>query len=151
MCYINYHNNNIFVYYTIWHTAECWQVKYERMVAGYNRIWIKLQGSLAGRYITSYRQLRVKELPKVFRWQLEWDSNQRPSAPKAPNTTTQPPHPILCLMVPFFSFLQDSVLQDQALFFSENSVHWIVRDYWIRKLCHRIQTLGLGSRPLTVT
>jgi len=40
---------------------------------------------VAGYYITSYRQLRVKDLPKVPLWWLEWDSNQWPSAP---NTTT---------------------------------------------------------------
>src|SRR6218665_1724509 len=34
---------------------------------------------------THYRQLRVKDLPKVCTWQLEWDSNLRPSGRKAPN------------------------------------------------------------------
>jgi len=32
-----------------------------------------------------YRQLRVKDLPKVPTWWLEWDSNLRPSRGKAPN------------------------------------------------------------------
>jgi len=32
-----------------------------------------------------YWQLRVKDLPKVPMWRLEWDSNQRPSRRKAPN------------------------------------------------------------------
>src|SRR6218665_3854473 len=31
------------------------------------------------------------DLPKVPTWRLEWDSNQRPSAPKAPITTIEPP------------------------------------------------------------
>ena len=34
----------------------------------------------------------MKDLPKVPTWQLEVESNQRPSAPKAPTTTTQPTH-----------------------------------------------------------
>src|SRR6218665_3184030 len=38
----------------------------------------------------SYRRLRVKDLPKVPTWRLEWDSNQRPSAP---NTATEPTPP----------------------------------------------------------
>ena len=32
-----------------------------------------------------YRQLRVKDLPKVRTRRLEWDSNLRPSGRKAPN------------------------------------------------------------------
>jgi len=36
----------------------------------------------------SYRQLRVNYLPKVPTWRLV-GLNQRPSAPKAPNTTNQ--------------------------------------------------------------
>jgi len=32
----------------------------------------------------------VNNLPKVPTWRLEWNSNQRPFAPKAPNTTTEP-------------------------------------------------------------
>src|SRR6218665_1163992 len=32
-----------------------------------------------------YRQLRVKDLPKVPTWRLEWDSNLRPSGRKTPN------------------------------------------------------------------
>ena len=32
-----------------------------------------------------YRQLRVKDLPKVPTWRLEWDSNLRPSGYKAPH------------------------------------------------------------------
>src|SRR6218665_3381740 len=36
----------------------------------------------------SYRQLRVKDLPKVPTWQLEVESNQRPSAPKALTIST---------------------------------------------------------------
>src|SRR6218665_3111174 len=32
-----------------------------------------------------YMQLRVKDLPKVPTWQLEWDSNPRPSGRNAPN------------------------------------------------------------------
>src|SRR6218665_988751 len=43
-------------------------------------------------HITSYRELRVKDLPKVPRERLEWDWNQRPSAPKATNTTTKANH-----------------------------------------------------------
>jgi len=39
-----------------------------------------------GRRVTSYRQLRVKDSSKVPRWRLEVESNQRSSAPKAPNT-----------------------------------------------------------------
>ena len=31
-----------------------------------------------------YRQLWVKDLPKVFTWQLEWDSNLRPTECKEP-------------------------------------------------------------------
>jgi len=30
-----------------------------------------------------HRQLRVKDLPKVLTWRLEWDSNVQPSACKA--------------------------------------------------------------------
>jgi len=37
-----------------------------------------------------YKQLRMKDLPKVPTWRLVWDSNQQPSAP---NTATQPPRP----------------------------------------------------------
>jgi len=29
-------------------------------------------------HITSYRQLRVKDLPKISTWRLEWEPNQRP-------------------------------------------------------------------------
>jgi len=47
------------------------------MIAGYYRSWIYPQCCHTGRHITSYRQLRVKDLPKVPMWQLEWDSNQR--------------------------------------------------------------------------
>src|SRR6218665_1645917 len=47
-----------------------------------------------GRHIRSYRQLRVKDLPNVPTWRLEVESNQRPSAPKAPDTTTQPTTPL---------------------------------------------------------
>ena len=43
-------------------------------------------------HIASYKQLQVKDLPKVPTWQLEWDSHQQPSTPKAPNTTTEPPY-----------------------------------------------------------
>src|SRR6218665_1609070 len=32
-----------------------------------------------------YRQLQVKDLPKVPRWWLEWYSNLQPSVHKAPN------------------------------------------------------------------
>jgi len=39
-------------------------------VAGYYRSRILPQG-IHGRYITSYRQLRVKDLPKVPAWRLE--------------------------------------------------------------------------------
>src|SRR6218665_3030032 len=43
-----------------------------------------------------YRQLRVKDLPKVPSWRLEGDSNPPPSAPKALTPTTchhtPPPH-----------------------------------------------------------
>src|SRR6218665_1600132 len=38
-----------------------------------------------------YRQLQVKDLPKVPTCRLEWDSNQRPSGRKAPNPITEPP------------------------------------------------------------
>src|SRR6218665_1278308 len=38
-----------------------------------------------GCHITSYRQLRVKNLIKVPTWRLEVESNLRPSAPKALN------------------------------------------------------------------
>ena len=47
-----------------------------------------------GCHITSYRQLRVKDLPKVPTWRLEVESNQRPSAPNASDTTTQPTMPL---------------------------------------------------------
>ena len=40
-----------------------------------------------------YIQLRVKDLPKVLTWWLEWDSNLRPSGPKAPNPANEPPCP----------------------------------------------------------
>src|SRR6218665_1172445 len=40
-----------------------------------------------------YRQLRVKDLPKVPTWRLEWDSNLRPSGRKALNPTTEPTRP----------------------------------------------------------
>src|SRR6218665_1230696 len=33
------------------------------------------------------------DLSTVPTWRLEWDSNQRPSTPKVPNTTTEPPCP----------------------------------------------------------
>ena len=32
-----------------------------------------------------YRQMQVKDLPKVPTWRLEWDSNLQPSGWKAPN------------------------------------------------------------------
>src|SRR6218665_163261 len=32
-----------------------------------------------------YRQMLVKDLPKVATWELEWDSKLRPSGRKAPN------------------------------------------------------------------
>ena len=38
-----------------------------------------------------YRQLWVKDLPKVLAWRLEWDSNLRPSGRKAPNPSIDPP------------------------------------------------------------
>ena len=41
-----------------------------------------------------YRQLQVKDLPKVLTWRLEWDSNLRPSGRKALNPTTEPPRPM---------------------------------------------------------
>src|SRR6218665_2228268 len=59
------------------------------MIASYYRSQIYLQVSHAGLRITSYRQLRVKDLPKVPTRRLV-GSNQRPSAPKAPNTTKAP-------------------------------------------------------------
>jgi len=34
--------------------------------------------------VSSHRQLRVKDLPKVATWRLERDSNKRPSSWKAP-------------------------------------------------------------------
>jgi len=39
----------------------------------------------AGCHITSYRELRVKDLPKVLTWWLEWDSNLQASGQKAAN------------------------------------------------------------------
>src|SRR6218665_555119 len=44
--------------------------------------------------MTSYRQLRVKDMPEVPKWRLEVVSNQRPSASKAPNTIPQPTTPL---------------------------------------------------------
>jgi len=44
-----------------------------------------------GRHTTSYRQLRVKDLPKDPTWRLEVESNQRPSAL---TTTPQPTTPL---------------------------------------------------------
>ena len=41
--------------------------------------------SHAGHCITLYKQLRVKDLPKVPTRQPEWDSNQRPFGQKPPN------------------------------------------------------------------
>jgi len=40
------------------------------MIAGYYRSRIYPQGSHAGRHITPYRQLRVKDLPKVPMWRV---------------------------------------------------------------------------------
>ena len=40
-----------------------------------------------------YRQLLVKDLPKVLTWRLGWDSNLRPFGRKALNLTTELPHP----------------------------------------------------------
>ena len=37
-----------------------------------------------------YGQLRLKDLPEVLTWRLEWDSNMRPSGRKAQNLTTTP-------------------------------------------------------------
>jgi len=58
------------------------------MIAGYYRSRIFPQGSHAWHNITSYKQLRVKDLPIVPTWRLEWYTNQRPSSPMALNTTT---------------------------------------------------------------
>ena len=55
---------------------------------------IQPQGSHTGRNITSYRQLRVKDFPKVPTWRLKVEPNQRPSVPKALTTTTQPTTPL---------------------------------------------------------
>src|SRR6218665_2882648 len=52
-----------------------------------------------GHRITSYRQLRVKDLPEGP-YMAEVESNQRPSAPKVSNTATQPTTP-LCLPFSF--------------------------------------------------
>src|SRR6218665_910346 len=41
-------------------------------------------------------QLRVKDLPKVSTWRLEWVSNMRPSGRKAPNLPLR--YHILCFM-----------------------------------------------------
>jgi len=54
------------------------------MMASYYNSQSELQGRHARCHFTSYRQLRVKDLSKVPTWRLEWNSNQRPSAPKAP-------------------------------------------------------------------
>src|SRR6218665_43275 len=53
------------------------------------------------RHTTSYRQLRVKDLPKVSTWR-QVESNQRPSTPKAPNTTTKSPR--LCQCQTYFRY-----------------------------------------------
>ena len=51
-----------------------------------------------------YRQLRLKDLPKVPTWQLEWDLKLRPSGRKAPNLplchyAPQPmPHSIVTIL-----------------------------------------------------
>jgi len=58
------------------------------MIASYYRSRIWLQGSHTGHRIMSYRQLRVKDLPKVPTWRLEVESNQWPSAPKTTLPTT---------------------------------------------------------------
>src|SRR6218665_2278183 len=42
-----------------------------------------------------YRQLRVKDLPKVPTWRLKWDSNLRLSRCKAPNLPLR--HHALCV------------------------------------------------------
>jgi len=52
------------------------------------------RNAATGRHITSYRQLRVNDLPKVPTWRLEVGSNQWPSAPKTPTTATQPTTPL---------------------------------------------------------
>src|SRR6218665_336479 len=77
----------------------------ERMVPGSYRSRIYPQGSHAGRHITSYRQQRVKDLPKVSTWRLEWNSNKRPSSPKASNTTTQPPRRYRCEIILYNMYL----------------------------------------------
>ena len=64
------------------------------MIAG---VEFNLKTSSQGSHVMPYRQLRVKDLRKVPTWWIEVESNQWPPAPKAPNTTTQPPRPI-CLM-----------------------------------------------------
>jgi len=84
-----------------------------------NKVWTddsKLNLT-AGRHITSYGRLRVKDLPKVptCTWRLEWDSNQQPSAP---NTTTKPPRPgtasqlrivsLFSFLISFFLLLRNS-------------------------------------------
>ena len=53
------------------------------------------------------RQLWVKDLPKVSMWQLEWDSNLRPSGRKAPNL---PPSPTMSWTKPVLSNLQHVAL-----------------------------------------
>ena len=37
-----------------------------------------------------YRQLRVKDLPKILMWQLQWDSNLRPSGTEPHHWATTP-------------------------------------------------------------
>src|SRR6218665_952647 len=52
-----------------------------------------------------YRQLRVKDLPKVPTWWLEWDSNLRPSGRKALNLPLSNHTPKLCShCIPYIVF-----------------------------------------------
>src|SRR6218665_422053 len=70
----------IYIYIYIYMKYFCFNIqsdtpqnvyKYERMIAGYYRSRIKLQGSHARRHTMLYRQLRVKDLAKVPTWWLE--------------------------------------------------------------------------------
>jgi len=58
--------------------------------------WLLQESNLAARQPRRaphhvIQAIRVKDLPKVPAWGLEWDSNQQPSALKALNTTEVPP------------------------------------------------------------
>ena len=63
-------DNDIFVSFNIQSDTPQNVVKYERMIAGYYRSRIQPQGSHRAPHL-SYRQLRVKDLPKVPTWRQE--------------------------------------------------------------------------------